>query len=184
MCFKNSLWTLILFLVDVRLSISLCQGIYRFKPCCTGERWDSDKKECVPCPSDHYGKNCTFTCNVPYDGYRCVMGSCTCNKLACNVEISSPECFSSPESESLSKFSTSNTEVETTVRATEKSTSINSLSSGEQHYLDPTNNSLGLSRVILVGLGACGVLLCCFVVMEYIIFTQKKRNAKTNQGIH
>lgn len=24
------------------------------------------------------------------------MGSCTCNKLACNVEISSPECFSSP----------------------------------------------------------------------------------------
>ncbi|XP_022295516.2 uncharacterized protein LOC111105486 isoform X2 [Crassostrea virginica] len=123
MCFKNSVWTLILFLVDVRLSISLCQGIFKFQPCCTGERWDSDKMECVPCPSDHYGKNCTFTCNVPYDGYRCVIGGCTCNKLACNVEISSPECFNAPEPEPLSKFITSTTEVQTEVKATEKSTS-------------------------------------------------------------
>ena len=53
------------------------------------------------CPFDHYGENCTFTCNPPKEGYRCVTGECRCNKWACNVSVTSARCFTS-KSEFLS----------------------------------------------------------------------------------
>ena len=47
------------------------------------------------CPFDHYGENCTFTCDTPQEGFRCSTGGCHCNRVSCNVSITSPRCFTS-----------------------------------------------------------------------------------------
>nr|XP_022291616.1 uncharacterized protein LOC111102953 [Crassostrea virginica] len=45
------------------------------------------------CPLNHYGENCSFTCSLPEEGYRCLIGLCMCNRVSCNVTIASPQCY-------------------------------------------------------------------------------------------
>ncbi|XP_078313460.1 uncharacterized protein LOC111104729 isoform X1 [Crassostrea virginica] len=87
--------TFLLLIGCARDSVALCNGLSKFtyKPCCVGERWNSTEGKCVACPYDHYGINCTFICNPPSGGYRCVTGGCHCNKWTCNVSITSTRCF-------------------------------------------------------------------------------------------
>nr|XP_022295022.1 uncharacterized protein LOC111105141 [Crassostrea virginica] len=93
MCVKRSLWTLILFVSGgAQLSVAFCDGKFGYKPCCTGEQWNSTEGKCVSCPLNHYGENCSFTCSLPEKGYRCKAGHCGCNRVSCNVTITSSQC--------------------------------------------------------------------------------------------
>ncbi|XP_062621801.1 uncharacterized protein LOC134283348 isoform X2 [Saccostrea cucullata] len=64
---------------------SECSGIYSYRPCCIGEKWDESLQKCRKCPVGHYGVNCSLTCDIPYYGYRCSTGRCACNRISCQI---------------------------------------------------------------------------------------------------
>ncbi|XP_078322475.1 uncharacterized protein LOC111102449 isoform X2 [Crassostrea virginica] len=157
MCVKLSLWTLIFFVFSgAQLSIAFCDGQYGYKPCCTGEQWNSTEGKCVSCPLNHYEENCSFTCSLPEEGYRCQKGHCGCNRVSCNVTITSSLC-----STYQNFISTSNPNVSS---ANQSANQVNT----RLQYIRGDCGQGTIAFMYIVS-GVFGVLMCCFTVIAYVV---------------
>ncbi|XP_062601014.1 angiopoietin-1 receptor-like [Saccostrea cucullata] len=61
-----------------------CIGKEFFKGCCPHTFWNNETKDCEKCPSGFYGLNCSFSCQYPFFGDRC-LSKCSCNSSLCDL---------------------------------------------------------------------------------------------------
>lgn len=183
-----SVWIISIFLCIwlAPFSYTFCESNLTHKPCCIGEKWNAKEGKCVACPINHYGDNCTFKCRLPEHGYRCSTGRCTCNRIACNVNNSSPKCVASKaplDNRTISSRALSVDSINSTVslgreeRSTSKHSTYGILSTT---LLIASKNTTVKSTImkkkiipkyIVMG---CGMIVGTIIVFECLVFIRKK----------
>uniref|UniRef100_A0A8W8J7Z1 TNFR-Cys domain-containing protein n=1 Tax=Magallana gigas TaxID=29159 RepID=A0A8W8J7Z1_MAGGI len=184
-----SIRTISIVILVVPSSFAQCKGNLMHEPCCVGEKWNVKEGKCIACPTNHFGKNCTFTCSVPENGYRCSTGQCRCNRISCKVKNSSPKCVASQTTPSLNHRTlpsflstyTVNSTVKNSLKRDMKTTSKHTIFaiSPTTSFLTLQNNTVELSTMkrkgflmyIVVG---CGIVVCTLIVFQCLTIIRKR----------
>ncbi|XP_052709570.1 uncharacterized protein LOC128184227 [Crassostrea angulata] len=182
------IWNFLIVFWAAPSSYALCKGNLKHEPCCVGEEWNVKEGKCKACPINHFGENCTFTCRIPENGYRCSTGRCNCNRVSCNVTISSTNCEASQTTLSLNHRTSPRVLSTNTMNSTVK----NSLERGMRttkhtifaissttSFLTRQNNRVELSTMkrkgflMYIVLG-CGIVVCTIIVFQCLTIIRKK----------